>query len=138
MQVSHIEFIPEIPITINGKKDRKKLAAMKVESITDQYVAPQNETQSAIQQIWHKLLEREDIGIEDNFFDIGGHSLMAIRIASACRELFQVEVKLSEFMEAPTIKQLAERIINAAKAHSAAAQVIHTNLNPKNNQRVIL
>jgi amino acid adenylation domain-containing protein len=138
MQVSHIEFIPEVPITMNGKKDRKRLTAMRTESLAKQYVAPQNETQRAIQQIWHKLLEREDIGIEDNFFDIGGHSLMAIRIASACRELFEVEVKLSEFMEAPTIKELAERISHATEAKSAAAQVIHTNLNIKNSQRVIL
>jgi hypothetical protein len=47
-------------------------------------------------------------------------------------------VKLSEFMEAPTIKELAERISHATEAKSAAAQVIHTNLNIKNSQRVIL
>ena len=138
MQVSSIDFIPAIPITVNGKKDRKKLAALEFESGISQYVAPETETQSKIQQIWHKLLERDAIGIEDNFFDIGGHSLMAIRVASACRDIFKVEVKLSEFMEAPTIKQLAERITQSMDSQRAASQVIHTNLNLENKQRVIL
>lgn len=138
MQVSKIEFIPSIPITVNGKKDRKRLASMEFDSSTGQYVAPETETQNEIQQIWHKLLERDCIGIEDNFFDIGGHSLLAIRVASACRDIFKVELKLSDFMEAPTIKQLAERITKSIDSQRAASQVIHANLNLEKKQRVIL
>ena len=138
MQISKIEFIPNIPITVNGKKDRKQLATMEFESSTGQYVAPETETESKIQQVWHKLLKRDSIGIEDNFFDIGGHSLMAIRVASACRDIFKVEVKLSDFMEAPTIKQLAKLIIHTMNSQRAASQVIHENLNMENKQRVIL
>ncbi|WP_394205005.1 amino acid adenylation domain-containing protein [Shewanella waksmanii] len=138
MQVSRIDFIPNIPITSNGKKDRKQLAAMEFESNSSQYIAPETETQNEIQKIWHKLMARDSISIEDNFFDIGGHSLMAIRVASACRDIFKVEVKLSDFMEAPTIKQLSELITQSMDSQRAASKVIHANLNQENKQRIIL
>jgi acyl carrier protein len=127
-----------MPITANGKRDRKLLAQSHQRHSSTGFVPPSTEIERQIQQIWHKLLHRDSVSVEDNFFDIGGHSLLAIRVASACRDLFKVEVKLSEFMATPTIRQLADKISQGIDSHRTASLVIHTSIELENKQRVIL
>ncbi len=138
MQVSHYQFIDQMPLTANGKRDRKLLLESRRQQSDSHFVAPNTEVERQIQQIWHKLLNRDAVSVEDNFFDIGGHSLLAIRVASACRDLFKVEVKLSEFMATPTIRQLADKISQGIHQHKAASLVIHNSIELENKQRVIL
>jgi acyl transferase domain-containing protein len=71
------------------------------------YVAPVNETEATIADIWQGLLGIQQIGVQDNFFDLGGHSLIAIQVMSRLREAFQVDVPLRSIFETPTIAQLA-------------------------------
>jgi acyl carrier protein len=71
------------------------------------YVAPLNEIEAAIAEIWQGFLGIQQIGVQDNFFDLGGHSLIAIQIMSRLREAFHVDLPLRSIFETPTIAQLA-------------------------------
>jgi hypothetical protein len=74
------------------------------------YVAPTDEVEQAVTQIWEDLLGIHPIGVHDNFFELGGHSLLATRVISRLREQFQVEMSLSGFFDHPTIAALAGHI----------------------------
>ena len=109
MVPAQIVMLPEMPVTANGKRDRKALLAMDVEVEQVKYVAPETELEAKIQAIWEELLGQENISVEANFFEIGGHSLLGIRLASACRERLDVELPLKVLMEGPTIRELAQQ-----------------------------
>lgn len=101
--------LEEIPLTTNGKVDRKALPEPGEErqDLESHYVAPQTPQQKAIAGIWQEVLGVEKVGILDNFFEIGGHSLMATQVISRLREVFQAEVPLRILFEAPTIAGLS-------------------------------
>lgn len=101
-----------IPLTTNGKVDRKALPAPSGETseIRPQFVAPQNPVQEQLVRIWAEVLERQTIGIRDNFFEIGGHSLLATQVMSRVRETYQLEIPLRVLFEAPTIEAFANFI----------------------------
>jgi len=109
MIASKIEILDEIPLTRNGKQDRKALLALELTAITDVYSAPETETELQIQLIWQDLLGLDSISVEANFFEIGGHSLLGIRLASACREKLNMELPLKTLMENPTIRSIARQ-----------------------------
>ncbi|MFQ4145486.1 type I polyketide synthase [Chlorogloeopsis sp. ULAP02] len=76
------------------------------------YVAPRNEIEQTIANIWEELIGIEKVGIHDNFFELGGHSLLAVQTISRIREAFQVELPLRTLLfEAPTVSELANVII---------------------------
>ncbi|MEO1389329.1 MAG: amino acid adenylation domain-containing protein [Cyanobacteria bacterium J06634_6] len=105
-------YVPlkELPLTPNGKLDRRALPnPEKVEN--RQRVLPRNETEHAIASIWLTVLSIEDdIGIHDNFFDLGGHSLTATRVNTRLRKHFHLELPLQSAFEHPTIASLATHI----------------------------
>lgn len=105
--------IDQIPLSANGKIDRKQLPFDVIASSLTQteYVAPRNETEEALQQIWQQLLGHEPIGIYDNFFKLGGHSLLATKLASQIREQFQCELPLKAIFDNPNISELAVVIL---------------------------
>ena len=74
------------------------------------YVAPRNEMEKEIVQMWGELLGIEGIGIHDNFFDLGGHSLLATQLVSRLRDSFKVDLPLRDLFESPTIATLSEII----------------------------
>lgn len=102
MLPSHISVLDALPLTPNGKVDRKSLPEPKVER--QAYVAPDNERQKSIQAIWQTHLKLEKVSIDDNFFEIGGQSLLATQINSHVRELFKTEIPLKFLFEYPTIR----------------------------------
>jgi acyl carrier protein len=73
-------------------------------------VAPRNELEQQIVDIWTEVLKVERIGIHDNFFELGGYSLLAIQIVSRLRKALQVEILLPTLFEVPTVADLATRI----------------------------
>jgi len=75
------------------------------------YVAPQNETQQQIADLWQTLLGIEKIGIHDHFVDLGGHSLLGTRLITRLRDTFQVDIPLRLLFEEPTIAHLAMVIV---------------------------
>jgi acyl-coenzyme A synthetase/AMP-(fatty) acid ligase/acyl carrier protein len=109
MVPSHIVMLAEMPVTANGKRDRKALLSIDVSTDTTRYLPPETKMELAVQAIWSELLGQDNISVDANFFEIGGHSLLGIRLASACRERLGVELPLKVLMEGPTIRCLAEQ-----------------------------
>jgi amino acid adenylation domain-containing protein len=106
-----IVSVDAMPLTSNGKVDKKKLQEIEISDIiSNEYTAPSNETEERMTAIWMDLLELERIGIHDNFFEIGGHSLLAVRLVSAIRKEMNVEINFKTFFELPTIALLCRYV----------------------------
>jgi amino acid adenylation domain-containing protein len=100
-----------MPLTPNGKIDRKALPKPDAaRQLVEKYVAPRNEIEQQIADIWAQVLNLEQIGIHDNFFDLGGYSLLAIQVIARLRKTFQVEILLSSLFELQTVAALANRV----------------------------
>lgn len=104
-------FLDALPLTLNGKVDRKALPVPDVGSqLAHQYVAPRNPTEEILVGIWAEVLGVERVGVHDKFFDLGGHSLLATQVVSRVRQAFDVDLPLRDFFKAPTIVELAQTI----------------------------
>jgi amino acid adenylation domain-containing protein len=128
MAPAHFVFLDSLPLTHNGKVDRKALPAPSYGDVSTsrEYVAPSTDAEKAIAEIWASLLKVERIGVHDDFFDLGGHSLMAMRAISQVGEKFDVNLPLAVLLEAPTIAQLARKLRpeeSAPASPSAAAPI---------------
>jgi len=95
-----------LPMTPNGKIDRRALMELPLNlapQLKENYVAPQSAAENVVAGIWEQTLGIEQVGVVDNFFDLGGNSLSAIRIIVRLREIFQVDLPLRGLFEAPTV-----------------------------------
>jgi amino acid adenylation domain-containing protein len=113
---AHFIRIPSIPLTTNGKVDKKKLPLPAIEA-GDDFVSPQDELEKKLAEIWAEVLEieKEVIGIDANFFELGGHSLKATVLISKLHRQLRVKMQLVEVFQSPTIRELA-RTIKVIKA----------------------
>jgi acyl carrier protein len=84
------------------------------------YLAPRDATEEAVANEWSKLLGLSEPGVNDDFLESGGHSLMAVQLISRLRKLFQVEITIGEFFESPTIAAIAKAL---RQAEGATGQV---------------
>ncbi|MEM7355278.1 MAG: non-ribosomal peptide synthetase, partial [Acidobacteriota bacterium] len=104
-------FVPleALPLTPHGKLDRAALPNPDGErpDLGQAYVPPRRAIETVLCEVWAEMLEVERVGIEDNFFDLGGHSLLVTQVTSWVRETFEVEVSLQTFFAAPTVAALA-------------------------------
>ncbi|MBW4592861.1 MAG: amino acid adenylation domain-containing protein [Brasilonema angustatum HA4187-MV1] len=105
------------PLTPNGKVDRRHLPApdRSRPDLEETFVAPRNPIEEKLAIIWAELLGLEQIGVNDNFFDLGGHSLIATQILSRVREVFRVELSFHQIFANPTIESLAQLIAEGDK-----------------------
>ncbi|MDB4951689.1 MAG: Malonyl CoA-acyl carrier protein transacylase [Gemmatimonadetes bacterium] len=112
-------FVPmdALPMTPNGKVDRRALPAPVLDGAAD-HVAPRTPTEKALAGIWREVLRVENVGAHDDFFALGGHSLIATRVVSRVRQAMGVELPLRAVFEAPTLAELAARI-DAGRGTSA-------------------
>ncbi|HVI46051.1 MAG TPA: non-ribosomal peptide synthetase [Chitinophaga sp.] len=111
--------LAEMPLTPNGKIDKKFLSDIAAgETVTVAYVAPRNETEEALAGIWRELLRVERVGVHDNFFDLGGHSLLVMRMAAAILETLRTELTVRTLFEHPTLESLAAFIITKQAAET--------------------
>ncbi|MFS0516530.1 amino acid adenylation domain-containing protein [Nostoc sp. UIC 10607] len=97
-----------LPLNPNGKIDRQALPAPKLQ---ENFVAPRNAQEETLAKIWCQVFGLEQIGVDDNFFQLGGHSLIATQILSRIRDVFQVEVSFGQLLENPTINHLVQVIV---------------------------
>jgi len=105
---SRFSSLEEIPLTSNGKLDRKSLPAPRQNrGDLGSYVAPRNLVEQAMAGIWSQVLQVDRVGIHDNFFALGGHSLLATQLLSRLRHVLNIEVPLRKLFESPTIGELA-------------------------------
>lgn len=105
-------FLDQLPLNSNGKVDQKALPLpdRTRPEMEEGYVAPRTPTEEVLAGIWAELLRVERVGVYDDFFDLGGHSLMATQIISRVREAFQVEISLRTFFQGANICELAQAI----------------------------
>jgi amino acid adenylation domain-containing protein len=116
--------LPELPLTPNGKVDRRALARADGVSLAPEvpHVAPRTPAEETVARLWSELLGVERVGVHDNFFDLGGHSLLTTQLASRLRDAFQLEVPLQAFFEEPTVAGLAQSIEVALWARETALE----------------
>lgn len=107
MVPSRITTLTSLPLTPNGKLDRAKLPASLPTTTLQGDFEPRNELEIALANIWKRLLRQDSIGIQDNFFEVGGHSLLAAMLAADIRKFTQRELPLAALFHAPTIAQQA-------------------------------
>ncbi|HEV2733750.1 MAG TPA: non-ribosomal peptide synthetase, partial [Longimicrobiaceae bacterium] len=104
-----------LPLTPNGKLDRAALPAPEaVGAGAREYVAPRGPVEETLAEIWAEVLRRERVGAHDDFFALGGHSLMATQVISRVRDRLGAELQLRELCEASTLEVLARRVEAAA------------------------
>lgn len=110
MMPQQITLLPEIPLTINGKTDKKKLALLenKSEQLGIAFEKPATRWQGKIAVVWQQVLNRGNIGIHDNFFAIGGHSLLGVQLVNLLNETYGLDFKVLDLMSQPTVARLAE------------------------------
>ncbi|BCL38219.1 non-ribosomal peptide synthetase [Nostoc sp. MS1] len=103
-------MLESLPLTANGKVDRRALPAPEQNrpELAIDFIAPTNEVELKLTQIWQEALGINFIGVKDNFFDLGGHSLVALRLLSLLEQRFGKSLPLSTFLQAPTVEQIAK------------------------------
>lgn len=101
--------LDEIPVSSNGKIDRKGLPEPdRSHAVTSQYVASKNNMEHSIVKVWEKVLGMENIGTNDNFFDLGGDSIKAIQVVSMLSVNY--DISINDLFEHPTIAKLAQKV----------------------------
>ena len=106
---SHIIQIDSIPLTPNGKINRKALPEPSI-STDNEKVMPRNETETILVDIWKEVLGVDNIGIDDDFFALGGHSLKATLLQNKIEKAFNVTVPLKDIFRQPTIRNIGEML----------------------------
>ncbi|HEU0016458.1 MAG TPA: amino acid adenylation domain-containing protein [Longimicrobium sp.] len=128
MVPSAVVALAEMPLTAHAKVDRRALPApAALAPVEPGYAAPRTPTQEALAEVWAEVLGRPRVGEEDDFFDLGGHSLLGMQVLSRVRQRLGVELPVRAVFEAPTLAALAARI---DAAREQAVLVPHPPLRP--------
>jgi acyl carrier protein len=117
MVPSYIVVMEELPLTANGKVDRRALPEPDRyhREPEQEFVGPRNKTEEIVAGIWSDVLGIERISVVRDFFELGGHSLLATQIISRVRDAFQTELPLSSIFESPTVAGLSQSVAEAKK-----------------------
>jgi len=108
---SRVIVVNEFHRTATGEIDYARLSALEPAAVaTHTFVAPETTTQKLLAEIWCDVIGLEKAGIHDNFFDLGGHSVLITQVATRIRNAFDLELGLRVLFEEPTIAQLAETV----------------------------
>jgi acyl carrier protein len=104
--------VKEFPLTHHGKIDRQALALTEWSEpdAGQRFVAPRTPIEEAVAGIWAEVLGLDQVGVETDFFDLGGHSLMVTQILSRVRAIMDVDVPITSLLESPTVAAMAEYI----------------------------
>src|SRR5256714_5248104 len=120
MVPAHFVVLDSLPLTPNGKVDRRALPAPDAEdAYTAPYVAPRDAVEAAICEVWQEVLRRERVGVEDNFFSLGGDSILSIRVVSMLKSR-GVSIEIRDICQRQTVAQLAQQ---APREGAAAAEL---------------
>jgi amino acid adenylation domain-containing protein len=123
---SRVVTVEQLPLTSNGKLDRRQLPAVEEEPATTTRSTRQQGARTPIEEvvqgIWQEVLGMAVVGCEEDFFELGGHSLLATRVVARLRGVFEVEVPIGWVFEAPTVRRLSQRIGGALGQEPAGSQ----------------
>lgn len=125
MMPSAFVALDELPLTPNGKVDKQALLSNDIiqTKSTKSFIAPRNFTELALTKIWQQLLNTKSIGVTDNFFDLGGHSFLAVRLIAQIYERFGHNLALSVLFENATIEKLAKIVSQPVSLSSGSPLV---------------
>jgi amino acid adenylation domain-containing protein len=113
-------LLSDLPLAPNGKVDRRALPAPEdISEEPEEFAAPQSEVEHAIARIWKEVLRRERVGIHENFFDLGGHSLLMVQVHNRLRKAFDANITMLDLFKYPTISALAGYIAPASQSPSS-------------------
>ncbi|WP_422891583.1 amino acid adenylation domain-containing protein [Pseudomonas chlororaphis] len=115
MLPAHLLFLEALPLSPNGKLDRKALPKADASLLQQAYVAPQSELEQQVAAIWAEVLGIEQVGLDDNFFELGGHSLDALRLIGALNQALGLQLSINALFSAPTVGQLLV-VVDAGQA----------------------
>lgn len=103
-------WLEALPLTPNGKIDRKALPEPMSAGARDErdVHAPRTDVEAAIREVWQRVLGVPNVGVKSNFFDLGGHSILAVKVQSELSKLFGRRLPIAELFRAPTIEMLAK------------------------------
>jgi acyl carrier protein len=105
-------FLDALPLTPNGKVDRRALPVPDPARpvLEETLVTPRTPVEAVLAGIWSEVLRLERVGVHDNFFALGGHSLVATQVIARLRDTLQVDLPLRRVFEAPTVADLARYV----------------------------
>ncbi|MGN6385071.1 MAG: amino acid adenylation domain-containing protein, partial [Verrucomicrobiota bacterium] len=110
--------VKEFVLTPSGKIDRKKLPAfVAAEQVASNDAVPETPFELEVADTWRSVLKVPEIGLHDDFFEVGGHSLAAMRIVGNLRSKYNVDITLARFFQQPTVQALAAQVENLVKSH---------------------
>lgn len=121
MLPTFIVELDRIPLTSNGKVDKRALPDPEINTSSQKSVNPGNELEEKLTKVWLDVLKIDSIGINDDFFEMGGHSLLAIRLMSVLRKELGLEINIGDIFEYPTISTLAGFLNSQATDNSIPA-----------------
>jgi len=122
MVPSYFEWVSAVPLTANGKIDRKALPKPgSGTTVARETGAPRDATERTLLALWQEVLGVSQIGVHDNFFDLGGQSLKAVRLRAKIETALNVTVSLRDFFARPTIAELAQAIAKPEGNDASAA-----------------
>jgi acyl carrier protein len=108
---AHVVTVERFPVNSNGKVDRRKLPSPEEQVVPAKIrILPRNQIEQKLHAIWSEVLGKNEIGVEENFFDLGGHSLIATQAISRTCRAFGQEVPLRQLFDHPTIASFAEAL----------------------------
>ncbi|MGL5874898.1 MAG: non-ribosomal peptide synthetase [Xenococcaceae cyanobacterium] len=115
---SSFVFLEALPLTPNGKLDRHALPAPEQieQPVDDSYIAPKNEIELKLTKVWEKVLGIKQIGVKDDFFELGGDSLLAVRLFAEIEKTFQQTLPMVSLLQASTLEQLANVLDRSAES----------------------
>ncbi|MCO8165753.1 amino acid adenylation domain-containing protein [Pseudomonas sp. 21LCFQ010] len=111
MVPAHVVFLDKLPLSPNGKLDRKALPKPDASQQQQVYVAPQTELEQQIAGIWAEVLQIERVGLHDNFFELGGHSLLVLSVLSRVRLTFGVTLNPSSLFQNPVLEAFSRQFV---------------------------
>ncbi len=119
MVPSHLVWLAAMPLSPNGKLDRKALPAPDLEQARQAFQAPSTELECTVAAIWSQVLHLDQVGMADHFFDLGGHSLLATQVISRVAQELDLEVPLALLFEHSTLHAFTQAV-SALQGHRAA------------------
>ncbi|QBF27507.1 amino acid adenylation domain-containing protein [Pseudomonas tructae] len=118
MVPTHLLFIEQMPLSANGKLERRALPGIEALLAMRSFRAPQTELECQVAAVWAQLLGVEQVGLDDDFFSLGGHSLLATQLIARVREQLGVEVELKSVFTATRLDAFCDQVQAAKTAHS--------------------
>jgi acyl carrier protein len=123
MLPTFVEYLDCLPLTAHGKVDKKALPEPSVNNVKNDFEAPANENEKILCRLFSEIVGVEDVGVNDDFFLIGGHSLLAIKLIARFKDETGGNIPLDQLFEKATPKSIAEMIQAAPTSSSEPALI---------------